>query len=169
MKKIIYFVFILTFILFIYSCSDQTTNPVEPNTDVGQIEPASVEIYIEYYISPNLPNSFNVTPMIHNNPYQSVSLTWSTSSDTDVTGYEIYRRKHYLFSGQLRTSSYSLVKTITSRYTSSWQESLVFGSDPHLAIGYDYKIRSVDATHNFKSSFSAMRLSYLEEYDYLMP
>lgn len=132
-------------------------------------EPRQVQIQVEEkYLE--IPTGFSVSPSVHNNYNQVVTLTWDPSTDTDVTGYEIYRMRYYLKSdGQLGWTTYSLVQTIPSRTTSSWQNSPIWGANAHLGIGYYYKIRSISSTLNMQSNYTYSSGSYLEDYDYLMP
>lgn len=132
-------------------------------------EPSQDQVRILEVVSPDVPTGFNVSPTMHNNLNQTVSISWTSSTDPDVTGYEIYRNKYYLVRGQLRNTGFQLVKTFTSRTVSSWYDNPGWGPDPHLGIGYYYKIRAIDSTHNLKSNFSSVKMSYLEDYDNILP
>ncbi len=106
----------------------------------------------------DIPSGFSVSPTAHNNLNQNVSISWNASSDTDVTGYQIWRH--------LQTdpypSYYTLIKTITSRTTTSWLDTNVpwSESNPEMTLA-QYKMRAVDGTHSLYSSYTIVRASLL--------
>lgn len=132
-------------------------------------EPRFLKVMVEEkYVDP--PTNFTVTPTMHNNYNQVVSLSWTPSTDTDVTGYEIYRGRYYLVNGQLNWTGYYLFKTFTTRTSSSWQDSPVWGTvGRNPGIGYWYKIRSVSSTLGLVSNFRGPGMCYLEAYDAILP
>lgn len=105
----------------------------------------------EKYVDP--PDNFTVSLGLHSNYSQVVSTSWTPSTDTDVSGYEIYRRRYYLIGTTVTATDYALVATIPSRTTSSWQDSPVWGTHSNQAIGYCYEIRSVSNILGKKSFF----------------
>ncbi len=123
-----------------------------------------------YWGSIHAPSGFNVSPMLHNNLNQTVSISWNASTHPFVTGYEIFRKEFYLSRGQLRYTGYVKVRTSTPSTESSWSdESPAWGTGPHQGIGYLYKIRSIDSINNTTSNFSGVKQCYLEEYDDILP
>ena len=126
------------------------------------------QVQIEEIVAPDPPTGFSVSPSLHDNLSQTVSISWNASTDTDVTGYWIYRGKYSYYRNQLKWHDYKLVQTITSRTTTSWSDSPLWGTGSHAGIGYIYKIKAVSSTTGFESSFAGLRESYLEDYDHLM-
>ena len=115
----------------------------------------NVQVQIYGYVNPDVPTGFSVSPIAHNNLNQAVTVSWNVSSDTDVTGYKIYRK--------LQTDSYySLIQSIGSRTTSSWVDYSVPWSEssPEMTI-VGYKMVAYDGTHNLTSVYTAVRTSAL--------
>ena len=115
----------------------------------------NVQVQIYGYVNPDVPTGFSVSPIAHNNLNQAVTVSWNVSSDTDVTGYKIYRK--------LQTDSYySLIQSIGSRTTSSWVDYSVPWSEssPEMTI-VGYKMVAYDGTHNLTCVYTAVRTSAL--------
>lgn len=118
----------------------------------------------------DVPSGFGVSPAVHNNLNQVVTVSWNASTDTDVTGYEIVRNKYYLDTyGTLHFTSFTLVQTINSRTVSSWQDSPSWGETARTGVGYYYRIRAVSSTLNMQSGYTAMYGSVLEDYEEFLP
>ena len=123
------------------------------------VEPSGVEVRVETYVNPDTPTGFSVSPRLHDNLNQDVTISWTASSDTDVTGYQIYRK----LDGQ---SSFSLIHTINSRTTSSWIDTSVpwsWGSGSDMGAAF-YKVRAVDGTNNLYSNFTISAISALTDW-----
>lgn len=117
--------------------------------------PYRVKVAIENYVNPDPPTGLSVSPSSHGNSNQNVTVSWNQHSDTDVTGYKIYR---YMWS---QGGSYSLVKTINSRTTTSWVDSSVPWPSSGLEMAR-YKIRAHDGTHNLTSGWTGWKVSIFE-------
>lgn len=128
------------------------------NSQPGSVwQPFSVEVKVqETYIEP--PQGFAVSPAEHSNFSQVVTLSWTPSTDGDVTGYEIYRRRFYVGSnGLIKFTGFALVKTFSSRTASSWQDSPLWSTNSHGGLKYEYEIRSTSSTLGMQSAFSSVR------------
>jgi hypothetical protein len=124
---------------------------IPKDTSSATVYPDSVYVTVWDYVKPNAITNLSASPSVHKNLHQAVTLNWTSSTDTAVTGYKIYRE----LNGQ---SSYSLVKSITSRATSQWIDSTVTWSTTNTA---QYYIKVYDGTHDLLSNISNYVLSYM--------
>ena len=117
---------------------------------VGQ-KPAALQVKTPQYVSPDAPTGFSVSPALHPGSSANPVLSWSQTSDGDVTHVLIFRRNN------IPTTAYSLIATISSSNTSYTD----YSCDWNLPTGrtYTYKISFKDATHNLTSSSSSEEFS----------
>jgi hypothetical protein len=106
------------------------------------------------YVKPDPITNLSASPSVHKNLTQAVTLSWTASTDGDVTGYKIYRELN-------NETSYSLVQTITSRTTSQWIDTSVPWSSANVA---QYYITAIDGTHNLESQVSNYVISHMIVY-----
>lgn len=118
----------------------------------GKTQPDLVQVQVPIFSLDPL-TGFNVSPQVHNNLNQAVTVSWNASSDTDVTGYRIYRKL-------LTESSFSLIQTINSRTTSSWVDNSIpwTYNVPEMTI-VSYKMLSFDSVHNITSPETTVKTS----------
>jgi hypothetical protein len=112
------------------------------NRNESYMEPNWVEAGIEDYVSPDAPSGFVVSPVATHNPNQIVTVSWTASSDPDVTGYQIFRGSE--------NQSYQLIQEIGSRSTTQWLDTSVPWSSTFTIARYYMK--AVDGTHGLVSS-----------------
>lgn len=120
-------------------------------------EPRAAWVQVEDYTNPDPPTGFSLTPKFHPGVAANPVLSWTTSSDGDVTHVEIWRKySNPLTSYQLiatvsvsNSSQSGFAKVISSTYTD-------YTADWNLPTGRNvfYKIRFKDATHNLFSDYS---------------
>jgi len=110
------------------------------------VYPHEVETKVLDYVNPDAPSGLSVSPKYHPSQSADPVLTWSQTSDDDVTHVEIWRRNNVPF------TSYSLITTIAKTSTSYTD----YSCDWNLPMGrtYWYKIRFKDATHNLYSAYT---------------
>jgi hypothetical protein len=109
-------------------------------------EPDNAQVQVIPWIAPDPPTGFSRTPGLVRDLNQAITISWNISTDTDVTGYRIYR--------YLQTQQYwTLIQTINSRTTSSWVDSNVPWStaNPEMTVA-EYKMTAFDGTHNLTSA-----------------
>lgn len=98
-----------------------------------------------------IPTGFSVSPGEHGNLSQQVTVSWTPSTDLNVTGYEIYRASDL-------STNFTLVTTINSRTVGSWINSGLNWTpiSPKLWRSYEYKIRAINASLNLYSDFTTV-------------
>jgi len=146
------------FRLYLFWYEGGSGGTLVPRLDVDKIQVQTIDYEIDK------PTNFNASPGGHSNLSQAVTLSWTASSDTDVTGYEIYRRRYSVNTGY--DGAFAVIQTISSRTTSSWIDTSVKWRFYQQA---EYKIKAVSSTLNMESSFAGPDYSWLTAYEDQLP